>query len=215
MIQSVKYVNDNAWFFKDSYNWTLIIIIIIINSYTLVTSIRSTHEKKLCYVCWVNKTLWDRKSLIIFATAACNWNDKAETMYQICSQWLHVREWVLLSLWNALKASFSSSFSLSSWDSSWLRWWLDSSWSQHLEAYSIEDAFSLNNASEYAWWSDDFIRSCIESYSCSKRFSSADKHLVLCVWFWCELQKCFWSSENHHAFLLISWIDEIFERKLC
>jgi len=179
-----------------------------------VTSVRPTHGGKLCYVCRVDKTLWGRKPLAIYAAAARSRNGKAETMYQICSRWSHVREWVLLSLWTALKASFSSSFSLSSWDSSWLRRWFDSSWSRRLEAYSIEDAFSLNNASEYAWRSDDFIRSCIEDYSCSKCFSSADKHLVLCVRFWCELQECFRSSEDHHAFLLISWINEIFEREL-
>jgi hypothetical protein len=179
-----------------------------------VTSIRSIHEKKLCYVCWVNKILWGRKSLAIYATAACSRNNKAETMYQICSWWLHVREWVLLSFWTVLKALFSSSFLLSSWNSSWLQWWFNSSWSRRLEAYSIEDAFSLNNASEYAWWSDDFIRSCIENYSCLKHFLSADKHLALCIWFWCKLQECFQSSKDHHAFLLISWINEIFERKL-
>ena len=169
-----------------------------------MTLIKLTHERNLCYVCRVNKILWGRKSLTIYATATRSQNNKAETMYQICLWWLHVREWVFLSLWTALKASFSSSFLLSSWNSSWLRWWSNSSWSQHFEAYSIEDAFSLSSASEYAWWFDDFIRSCIESYSCLKRFSSADKHLVLCVQFWCELQECFWSSENHHAFLLIS-----------
>jgi len=180
-----------------------------------VTLIKSTHEKNLCYVCQVNKTIWDRKSIAIYATATRSRNDKAETMYQICSRWSHVREWVLLSLWTALKASFSSSFLLLSWDSSWLQWWLNSLWSRHLEAYLIEDAFSLSNASEYAWRSDDFICSCIESYSCSKHFSSANKHLVLCVQFWCELQECFQSSENHYTFLLIFWINEIFERKLC
>ncbi len=63
----------------------MILIIIIINSYILVTSIKLTHERNLCYVCQVNKILWDRKLLAIYATATCSQNDKAETMYQICS----------------------------------------------------------------------------------------------------------------------------------
>ncbi len=96
-------------------------LIIIINSYTFVTLIKSIHEKNLCYVYQVNKTLWDRKSLVIYVTVTCSWNNKAETMYQICSQWSHVKKWVLLSLWTALKALFSSSFLLLSWNSSWLQ----------------------------------------------------------------------------------------------
>ena len=67
------------------------------NSYILVTLIKSTHEKNLCYVCWVNKTLWDRKSLAVYTTATRSQDNKTETMYQICSWWLHVREWVFLS----------------------------------------------------------------------------------------------------------------------
>jgi len=50
----------------------LIIIIIIINSYTLVTSVRPTHGGNLCYVCRVDKTLWDRKPLTIYTAATCS-----------------------------------------------------------------------------------------------------------------------------------------------
>ncbi len=67
------------------------------NSYILVTSIKSTHEENLCYVCWVNKTLWGRKSLAVYTTATRSRDDKTETMYQICLRWLHVREWMFLS----------------------------------------------------------------------------------------------------------------------
>ncbi len=67
------------------------------NSYILVTLIRSTHEKNLCYVCQVNKTLWDRKSLAVYTTTTRSQDDKTETMYQICSRWSLVKEWVFLS----------------------------------------------------------------------------------------------------------------------
>ncbi len=66
--------------------YNLIIIIIIINSYTLVTSVRPTHGGNLCYVCRVDKTLWGRKPLAIYAAATRSRNGKAETMYQICSR---------------------------------------------------------------------------------------------------------------------------------
>ena len=70
-------------------------------------------------------------------------------------------------------------------------WWFDNLWSQRLIAFSIEDALSLNNASEYAWLSDDFIHSHSENYSHSICFLSVDKHLILCIQFWCKLQECF------------------------
>ncbi len=55
------------------------------NSYALVTLIRSNHEKYLCYVCWVNKILWGRKSLAIYTAASRSQNNMIETMYWICS----------------------------------------------------------------------------------------------------------------------------------
>ncbi len=67
------------------------------NSYILVTSIRLTHEGNLCYVCRVNKILWGRKSLAAYTTATRSRDDKTETIYQICSRWLHIREWMFLS----------------------------------------------------------------------------------------------------------------------
>ncbi len=66
------------------------------NLYTFMTSIRLTHERNLCYVCWVNKTLWSIKSLAVYTTAICSRDNKTETLYQICLRWLHVREWVFL-----------------------------------------------------------------------------------------------------------------------
>jgi len=68
------------------------------NSYIFMTSIRSTHEKDLCYVCQVNKILWGIKSLAVYTTATRSRDDKTETLYQICSRWSHVREWVFLLL---------------------------------------------------------------------------------------------------------------------
>ncbi len=66
------------------------------NSYILMTLIRLTHGKNLCYVCWVNKILWDRKSLAVYTTATHSRDDKTETMYQICSRWSLVKEWMFL-----------------------------------------------------------------------------------------------------------------------
>ncbi len=179
-----------------------------------MTSVRPTHGGNLCYVCRVDKTLWGRKPLAIYAAATRSRNGKAETMYQICSRWPHVREWVLLPLWTALKAPFPSSFSLPPWGPSWLRRWSGSPWSRRLEAYSTEGASSLGSASEYAWRSDGSIRSRIGGYSCPERSSSAGRHLALCVRFWCGLQECFRPSEDHHAFLLIFWIGGTFGREL-
>ncbi len=66
MINNVLFINNN-----NNNN----------NSYTLMMLIRLTHEKNLCYVCRVNKTLWSRKSLAVYTTATCNRDDKTETMY--------------------------------------------------------------------------------------------------------------------------------------
>ncbi len=67
------------------------------NSYTLMTSIRLIHEKYLCYVCRVNKILWNIKSLAVYTIATRSWDNKTETLYQICLRWLHVKEWMFLS----------------------------------------------------------------------------------------------------------------------
>ena len=70
------------------------IIIIIINSYTLVTSIRSTHEK-LYAICieWTKLSEIENHSQSTWLLHAVE-TVSFETMYQICSRWLHVREWV-------------------------------------------------------------------------------------------------------------------------
>ena len=62
------------------------------NSYAFMISIKSIHEEYLYYVCWVNKTLWGRKSLAIYMITSRSQNDEIETMYQICLRWLHVKE---------------------------------------------------------------------------------------------------------------------------
>ncbi len=70
----------------------IIIIIIIINSYTFVTSIRSTHEK-LYAICieWTKLSEIENHSQFIQLLHAVE-TMSFETMYQICSRWLHVKE---------------------------------------------------------------------------------------------------------------------------
>ncbi len=70
----------------------IIIIIIIINSYTLVTSIRSIHEK-LYAICieWTKLSEVEnhlQSTWLLHAVETVSF----ETMYQICSRWLHVKE---------------------------------------------------------------------------------------------------------------------------
>ena len=72
----------------------LIIIIIIINSYTFVTLIKSTHEK-LYATCikWTKLSEVENHSQSIRLLHAVE-TVSFKTMYQICSRWLHVKEWV-------------------------------------------------------------------------------------------------------------------------
>jgi len=65
-----------------------------LNSYTLVTLIRSTHEK-LYAICieWTKLSEVEnhlQSTRLLHAVKTVSF----ETMYQICSRWLHVREWV-------------------------------------------------------------------------------------------------------------------------
>ncbi len=71
---------------------TLNSIIIIINSYTLVTSIRSTHEK-LYAICieWTKLSEVENHSQSTWLLHAVE-TVSFKTMYQICSRWSHVRE---------------------------------------------------------------------------------------------------------------------------
>ncbi len=39
--------------------------------------------KTLCYVYWMNKTLWERKSLVDYTATAHRWNNNVETMYSV------------------------------------------------------------------------------------------------------------------------------------
>ncbi len=79
-------------FFADSMIKSLIIIIIIINSYTLVTSIKSIHEK-LYAICikWTKLSEVENHSQFTWLLHAVE-TVSFETMYQICSHWLHIRE---------------------------------------------------------------------------------------------------------------------------
>ncbi len=67
---------------------------IIINSYILVTSIKSTHEE-LYAICikWTKFSEIENHSQFIQLFYAVE-TVSFETMYQICSRWLHVKEWV-------------------------------------------------------------------------------------------------------------------------
>ncbi len=38
----------------------------------------------LCYLYRVNKTLWERKSLVVYMMTSRRWNNDHETMYQVC-----------------------------------------------------------------------------------------------------------------------------------
>ncbi len=69
-------------------------IIIIINSYTFVTSIKSTHER-LYAICikWTKLSEIENHSQSIWLLHAVK-TVSFETMYQICSRWSHVRKWV-------------------------------------------------------------------------------------------------------------------------
>ena len=39
--------------------------------------------EKLCYVYWMNKTLWKRKSLIDYMMTSRHWNNKIDTMLSV------------------------------------------------------------------------------------------------------------------------------------
>ncbi len=70
------------------------LIIIIINSYILVTSIRLIH-KRLYAICieWTKLSEIENHSQSIQLLHAVE-TVSFETMYQICSRWLHVNEQV-------------------------------------------------------------------------------------------------------------------------
>ncbi len=67
-------------------------IIIIINSYILVTLIKSTHEK-LYAICieWTKLSEVENHSQFTWLLHAVE-TVSFETMYQICLRWLHVKE---------------------------------------------------------------------------------------------------------------------------
>ncbi len=69
-----------------------IIIIIIINSYILVTLIKLTHEE-LYAICieWTKLSEIENHSQSIQLLHAVE-TVSFETMYQICSRWLHIKE---------------------------------------------------------------------------------------------------------------------------
>jgi len=96
-----KIIIENLWLKRNQIlidftnDWLILllkIIIIIINSYTLVTLIKSTHER-LYAICieWTKLSEVENHSQstrLLHAVETVSF----ETMYQICSRWLHVRE---------------------------------------------------------------------------------------------------------------------------
>ena len=85
-------VIDDSLFDQKNEFLKSIVIIIIINSYILVTSIRSTHEK-LYAICieWTKFSEienYSQSTRLLHAVKTVSF----ETMSQICSRWLHVRE---------------------------------------------------------------------------------------------------------------------------
>ncbi len=69
-------------------------IIIIINSYILVTSIKLIHER-LYAICieWTKLSEIENHSQFIQLLHAVE-TVSFKTMYQICLRWLHVKKWV-------------------------------------------------------------------------------------------------------------------------
>jgi len=66
----------------------------IINSYTFITLIKLTHEKLYTiYIKWAKLSEIENHSQFIQLLHTVE-TVSFETMYQICSRWLHVKEWV-------------------------------------------------------------------------------------------------------------------------
>ncbi len=84
----------NKWICYFIFIFLTLITIIIINSYVLVTLIRSTHEK-LYAICieWVKLSEIENHLQSIQLLHAVE-TVSFETMYQICLRWSHVKEWV-------------------------------------------------------------------------------------------------------------------------
>jgi hypothetical protein len=58
------------------YNWLIMIVI-----HTLLWHrFKLDSWETLCYLYWVNKTLWERKSLVVYMTASRSWNNEIDTV---------------------------------------------------------------------------------------------------------------------------------------
>ncbi len=69
-----------------------LLIIIIINSYTFVTLIKLTHEKLYAiYIKWTKLSEIENHLQFIWLFHIVK-TVSFETMYQICSRWLHIKE---------------------------------------------------------------------------------------------------------------------------
>jgi len=56
-------------------------IVIVIVIHTLLWHwFKLNSWETLCYLYWVNKTFWERKSLVIYTTASRSWNNKIDTV---------------------------------------------------------------------------------------------------------------------------------------
>ncbi len=64
---------------KEHKEWIVIVIVIVIHRF-LWHWFRLNSWETLCYLYRVNKTLWERKSLIIYMTASRSWNNEIDTV---------------------------------------------------------------------------------------------------------------------------------------
>jgi len=59
----------------------IIVIVIVIVIHTLLWHrFRLNSWETLCYLYWVNKILWERKSLVVYTTASCSRNNEIDTV---------------------------------------------------------------------------------------------------------------------------------------
>ncbi len=55
------------------------VIVIVIHTF-LWHWFKLNSWETLCYLYQVNKTLWERKSLVIYMIASCSWNNEIDTV---------------------------------------------------------------------------------------------------------------------------------------
>ncbi len=89
LIHSLILVVSTAWSSRINSEWfstsenfvhsTYIVIVIVIHTF-LWHRFKLNSWETLCYLYWVNKTLWERKSLVVYTTASRSWNNEIDTV---------------------------------------------------------------------------------------------------------------------------------------